>query len=230
MTVMESGHQFSEIAALVGDKCRSMMLWHLLDGRAYTATELSLCADTSPQSGSNHLSKLVDAHILAVEKQGRHRYYRFANSDIAHAIESMASLVPSNQEKKITTENKGIFYARTCYDHIAGKLGVEIAGSLIKKGIINADKKQYAVTRDGNNWFQSLGINIQELRSSKRSFARPCLDWSERKHHLAGALGAALLNSMLKNDWIRRMRNSREIIVTAKGKTEFQKKLGIEIK
>lgn len=228
---MEFENQFSEIASLLGDKCRSVMLWNLLDGRAYTATELSLCADVSAQSASNHLSKLVCANILTVEKQGRHRYYRYASPDVARVIESMANLLPPDQknEKKENNALTNISFARTCYDHIAGKIGVGITGAFIKKKIIEVAGKKYDVSGFGNNWFRSAGINVDEIKLQKRSFAYPCLDWTERKHHLAGALGAALLQMMLKADWIRRVKHSREIILTSKGKTELKKRLDLEI-
>jgi DNA-binding transcriptional ArsR family regulator len=228
---MEFENRFSHIAALLGDKCRSSMLWNLLDGRAYTATELSLCTDVSAQSASNHLSKLVDANILMVEKQGRHRYYRYANDEVAQVIESMANLVPLSQKniRKEKTETAGVTYARTCYDHIAGKLGVTITNSLLKNGIIEEVSKKYEVSSSGNNWFRSIGINIDEIKLQKRSFAYPCLDWSERRHHLAGALGATLLQTMLHHDWIRRIKNSRELLLTSKGKMELGNKLNLEL-
>jgi DNA-binding transcriptional ArsR family regulator len=226
---METANQFSEVASLLGEKSRSLLLWHLLEGRPCTPTELSHFANISAQSASNHLSKLVEAHILSVEYQGRHRYYRFASDEVAHVVESMASLVTIQPAKKITLiDARGITYARTCYDHLAGKLAVDMTASLVGNGIIKLSTKQYEITKDGKNWLQSLGIKIDELRSQKRSLARPCLDWSERKHHLAGALGAVFLQHFLKNDWIRRTRNSREVIVTASGKRELERKLGIK--
>jgi DNA-binding transcriptional ArsR family regulator len=227
---MEPEDHFSNVAALIGDKCRSVMLWNLLDGRAYTATELSLCADVTAQSASNHLSKLVDANILIAEKQGRHRYYRYANDDVAHVIESMASLLTA--DKKITKqifEPSGITYARSCYDHIAGKFGVTLTDSLLKKEIIFPTEKKYAVSNTGKKWFKSAGINIEEIQLHKRSFAYPCLDWSERKYHVAGALGAALLQMMIKEAWIRKSKHSREIFITPKGKLELNKRLSLDL-
>ena len=227
----EFENEFSRVATLIGDRARSAMLWNLMDGRAYTATELSLCADISAQSASNHLSKLVNANILAVERQGRHRYYRFANSEAAQVIESMTSLMAFNKDiKKIGRPGiEGITYARTCYDHLAGKAGVEITGSLIKNGIIKTSGKNYEVSRKGNDWFGSIGIDIEEVKLHKRSFAHQCLDWSERKHHLAGALGASLLRIMLKKDWIRKRNDTREVTITPKGKIELKKLLDLDI-
>jgi len=216
---MNFNQQFSQIASLVGDRARSLMLWYLLDGRAYTATELAVCADVSPQSASNHLKKLVDAGILKVDKQGRHRYYRFASPEAAYAIESMANLLPSEKEslKKEIPDPFAAAYARTCYDHLAGRLGVRITDALLARGIIKTAGEKYDITEDGIDWFESLDIDIASLKLKSRSFAHPCLDWSERRHHLAGALGAALLDMMIREDWIRKRRNSREVDITYKG-------------
>jgi DNA-binding transcriptional ArsR family regulator len=216
---MNFDQQFSQIASLLGDRARSLMLWYLLDGRAYTATELAICADVSPQSASNHLKKLVDADILKVEKQGRHRYYRFASPDAAYAIESLANLLPSEKEslKKEIPDPIGAAYARTCYDHLAGRLGVRITDALLDKGFIKTAGEKYDITEDGIDWFESLDIDITILKSKRRSFAHPCLDWTERRHHLAGALGAALLDKMISKGWIRKRRNSREVDITYVG-------------
>jgi DNA-binding transcriptional ArsR family regulator len=223
--------RFGEIASLLGDKARSLMLWNLLDGRAYTATELSLCADVSVQSASNHLAKLTNANILIAEKQGRHRYYRYANEEVAQVIESMASLLPLSHDfkKREKQELFGVKYARTCYDHLAGRVAVAITDSLIKNRIIEADERNYAITPIGDAWFESIGLNTKEIKLQKRSFAHPCLDWTERRHHLAGALGASLLQTMLDADWIRRKKKSREVIITLTGKIELKKMLNLDV-
>src|SRR4030095_16039609 len=227
---METEKQFAEIASIIGDRCRSTMLWHLLDGRALTATELSILADVSAQSASNHLSLLVRSDLLVVERQGRHRYFRFANDEVAHVVESMASLVNATPSagKKIS-EPVGIKYARTCYDHLAGKLAVDLADSLRQKGVLRMSDRQLLLTREGRKWFHSRGINIQELENRKRILTRACLDWTERKFHLAGGLGAALLQYMLKEDWIRRKSNTREILVTSVGKREIESQFRISV-
>jgi DNA-binding transcriptional ArsR family regulator len=228
----EFENQFSSIATLIGDKARSIMLWSLLDGRAYTATELSVCANISSQSASNHLSKMLDANILITEKQGRHRYYRYASPEIAQVIESMASLVPvSSASRKISDPKANNFtYARTCYDHLAGTLGVAIANSLVEKGILEISGKSYDVTATGNDWLSSMGIDMGNLKRQKRSFAHQCLDWSERKPHLGGALGASLLAALIQKDWIRKKWNSREILITPMGKRELKREFGIEFR
>ncbi|MDE5113898.1 MAG: hypothetical protein O4803_06400, partial [Trichodesmium sp. St15_bin1_1] len=131
---------------------------------------------------------------IQVEKQGRHRYYRYYSDEVAQVIESLAGLIPNPPQRKSQPTAAGITYARTCYDHLAGKAGVIITQALVEKGILQACEHQYLVTETvGKQWFHSIGIQVEELQKQKRSFARTCLDWSERKHHLAGALGAALL-------------------------------------
>lgn len=224
-------NDFSEIASLLGDKARAKMLWNLLDGRAYTATELANCADISLQSASNHLSKLLLNNILIVEKQGRHRYYKFSTPEVAQVIESMASLLPLNKNyKKVTRPAVTAFtYARTCYKHLAGEVGVKITNALLEQKIIKPSEKKYLITSYGENWFLKLGIQIETIKNTKRSFAHQCLDWSERKHHLAGALGDALLIKMLEKDWFRKNKNTRELILTTQGKLEIKKLLNIDL-
>lgn len=227
----ELENQFSEIASIIGDKVRAVMLWFLLDGRAYTARELAICANVSPQSASNHLLKLVNAHVLAVEKQGRHRYYTYANPEVAQVVESMASLVtlsPAHKRKERPQLNE-FTHARTCYDHLAGKVAVQVTDALLKKGVIAICDKAYEVTPYGQDWFTEVGVPLHEVKLQKRSFAHQCLDWSERKHHIAGALGASLLEAMCKNDWIRRKKNTREVSITSLGKQELKNRLNIQI-
>jgi DNA-binding transcriptional ArsR family regulator len=227
---MQSEKEFAEVASLIGDKNRSVMLWHLLDGRAFTATELSVLADISSQNASNHLSLLVKANLLTVEKQGRHRYFRFANDEVAHVVESLASLGgPLKNTKKVIEEPEGIKYARTCYDHLAGKLAVDIAHAMIDRKILRLSSNQFVLTESGKEWFQLNGIKIVNLENSRRPVVRTCLDWSERKFHVAGGLGAALLKLMIDEDWIRRKRDSRELIITSKGTREIEKRFRISV-
>jgi len=221
-------HQFTQLASLLGDRSRALMLWNLLDGRAYTATELAICANTSPQAASNHLAKLVNAQLLSVEKQGRHRYYRYHSDEVAQVIESLASLIPNLPQHKPRPVAVGVTYARTCYDHLAGKAGVKITEGLVARQVLAITDQQYVVTEAvGKSWFHSLGIDVDLLQRQKRSFARKCLDWSERKHHLAGALGAALLQVMLDKQWVRKKVHTREVTITQIGRIALEKELGI---
>jgi len=218
-------NEISRISTIIGDPVRSVILWTLLDNRAYTAIELANVVETSPQNISIHLSKLVNADLLTVESQGRHKYYKLLNHEIAGVIEGIANLVPKERQKKVTDNNSGIKYCRTCYDHLAGKIGVEITAKLIDKKYIVLDNKSFLVTDEGKTFFEDLGIDLEALKKQKRIFAKPCLDWSERKHHFSGSLAAALLNKMFEMDWIRRIDNSRAVSITANGQKALYDKL-----
>ncbi|MEO9870663.1 ArsR/SmtB family transcription factor [Ekhidna sp.] len=217
---METSKDFAKITSLIAEPARATILWCLLDGRAYTATELALFANLSPQAGSNHLNKLREHGLISTEKQGRHKYYRISNSEVAYAIEAIAAIIPKRESRESGKEKlptSGIKHARTCYDHLAGYMGVKIHEKLIARKLLSEDDSQYLPTSEGENWFASLGIDCQKLSKTKRKFAYKCLDWSERKHHLGGALGAALLEAMIERDWIRKIEHSREVVITFSG-------------
>jgi DNA-binding transcriptional ArsR family regulator len=218
-------NEISRISAIIGDPVRSVVLWTLLDNRAYTAIELANIVETSPQNISIHLSKLIGAELLTVESQGRHKYYRLLNPEIAHVIEGIANLVPKQNQQKVIDDNSGIKYCRTCYDHLAGKIGVEITTKLIEEKYIVLDHNTFLVTEKGELFFSDFGIDVTVLKKQKRIFAKPCLDWSERKHHFSGSLAAALLNKMFEKDWIRKTDNSRAILITATGQKGLYDKL-----
>lgn len=214
--------QFIKVASLLGDPTRAVIMWALLDGKAFTATELAIAANTSPQNISMHLAKLLDAGLLCVEKQGRHKYYRFSNKEVAYAIEAMASLIPPVMlQKKNSEKHSPIKHCRTCYDHLAGKIGVAVAESLVEQSILLDSETKLEVTSKGVKWFSDFGINIEEIKKQRRLFLKPCLDWSERKNHIAGSLGASLLDKMIADDWLRRTKDSRAIQITGKGEKEL---------
>ena len=215
--------QFIKTATLIGDATRASILWNLLDGKAFTATELAIAVETSAQNISMHLGKLLDADLISVEKQGRHKYYRFSNKEVAYAVEAMANLIPKPEisAKKKTENYPPIKYCRTCYDHLAGKIGVALADSLLEQKIIIEKNNTFEITSEGEKWFSDFGINIGDAKKQKRIFLKPCLDWSERRYHIAGSVGTLLLNKMLEQDWIRRTKDSRVIIITAKGEKEM---------
>lgn len=223
--------RYKKITSLLGEPVRAMMLWYLLDGRAYTAGELAICADTTPQSASNHLRKLLSAELLIVEKQGRHRYYRLASPEVAYVVESIANLIPPEDRKNRKEQHpvSGQKYARTCYDHLAGKAGVLLTEALVEKKILIPGNDTFTISEAGEKWFSGLDINTKALRRKKRTFARPCLDWSERKHHLAGALGAALLDKMTTRQWLRKKQGSREVIITSEGKAKLYELLKVNL-
>ena len=216
-------NEFKQIAGLIGDPTRASIMWALLDGKAFTATELALAAATTPQNISMHLAKLVQADLLNVENQGRHRYYKYARKEVAYAIEAMANLLPPASVKSPGEKenNSAIKHCRTCYDHLAGKVGVAVTDGLLKQKILVENNNQFEVSVKGEKWFAAFDIDADELKQQRRSFLRPCLDWSERRYHMAGSLAAAFLNKMIEQDWFRATKNSRAMVVTAKG----QKKL-----
>jgi DNA-binding transcriptional ArsR family regulator len=215
-------NDITHIASLIGEPVRAKILWTLMDGRAYTARELAIGVETTPQNLSMHLGKLLRAGLLSVEAQGRHRYYRFSRREVADAIEAMANLVPAEQAIRKDMGAVPIDYCRTCYDHLAGKVGVAIAESLLRQKLIVYRDKELDVTPKGVQWFAELGIDCGEIGLQRRVFAKPCLDWTERRHHLAGALGAALLEKMLETHWLRRTAQSRAVVVTAKGRQALE--------
>jgi DNA-binding transcriptional ArsR family regulator len=223
--------QFIKAAGLIGDATRAAIMWTLLDGRAFTATELSIAVNTSPQNISMHLGKLLEANLLSVEKQGRHKYYRFSSTEVAYVVEAMANLIPKPEisSKKKTENYPPVKYCRTCYDHLAGKIGVALADSLLEQKIIIEKNTTFEISPEGEKWFSDFGINLEEAQKQKRIFLKPCLDWSERRYHIAGSVGTLLLNKMLEQDWIRRTKDSRAIIITGKGEKELLKNFKIVI-
>ena len=223
--------QFVKTASLIGDATRASILWNLLDGRAFTATELAIAVETSAQNISMHLGKLLDANLICVEKQGRHKYYRFSNKEIAYAIEAMANLIPKSEVsiKKKSEEYPPVKYCRTCYDHLAGKIGVALADSLLEQKIIIEKNGIFEISPQGKKWFTDFGINLENAQKQKRIFLKPCLDWSERRNHIAGSIGALLLDKMISEDWLRRNKNSRAVTITGKGEKELLKNFKIVV-
>ena len=222
-------HNFCKIAVLFGEKSRALMLWHLSDGRPHTASELAFCVDISAQATSNHLSQLIEMNIIEVEKSGRYKYYRIINPQVAMVLENMANLLPGSYDRVSARklENNGTKFARTCYDHLAGKLGVDITSALIQKRILARSSDSFVITKLGTKWFLENGIELDAIQNKKRILIHKCLDWTEKKHHMSGAVGSAFLEMMLKNDWIRRKQQSRELLITSKGKSELKRQIGI---
>ena len=223
--------KFISISALICEPTRAKMLWNLLDGRAYTASELAIVADTSPSSASNHLAKLLEAEIVKVEIQGRHRYYSLSNSEVAYAVEALATLATNSAAKIAKKEpaKDGTNYCRTCYDHIAGFVGVKIVETLETKGFLAKSKNVYLVSEKGWEWFQFFNLSKENFINNRRPVTRQCLDWSERRPHLAGHLGAELLNKMLERKWFKKIEFSRELRITSKGRQELYELLGVAL-
>lgn len=223
------------IASLIADPSRAIFLSSLLDGRALPAGELAHMASVTPQTASSHLAKLVEGGLLEVEQQGRHRYYRLANKEIANLIETMASIAPPVQIRSLKQSDQlqQLSYARTCYGHLAGKLGISLCEALIQKGYLSepeeAHSKDYQVTEKGIQWFTTFGIKLQMQPGSRRAIARKCLDWSERRHHLSGMLGEQLRHRLSELDWIRQKTGSRSVEVTEAGKKGLYEVLSISL-
>ncbi|KFI04063.1 winged helix-turn-helix domain-containing protein [Bacillus spizizenii] len=221
----------AKISSLLSDPSRSSILLTLMDGRIHPAGELAHLADIKPQTASFHLKKLLEEKLISVEKHGRHRYYRLSNSDTANVIEQFLRIAPKAKvtSLKDSKEKSDLHFARTCYDHLAGYVGVQMTNSLVEQGIIKKVDVNFEVTSEGALFFSDLGINEEQQRSKRRAFARCCLDWSERQHHIAGALGNALLVRMLEEEWIVRMPKTRAIRITQSGKTAFEKYFKVNI-
>ncbi|GGH56102.1 transcriptional regulator [Paenibacillus silvae] len=192
-------------------------------------------AGVSPQTASNHLAKLVAGGLLQVEQQGRHRYYRLASQEIADLIEKMASIAPPAQIRSLkqSSQLQQLSHARTCYDHLAGKLGTSLCEALLESGYLvepnEPQSKDYLITEKGSQWLSSFGIKLQSKPGSRRAIARKCLDWSERRHHLSGLLGEQLFHRLLELNWIRQKPGSRSIEVTEAGKSGLYEVLEISL-
>jgi DNA-binding transcriptional ArsR family regulator len=228
---MEKVSHFSTIALLIGEPARATMLWKILEGGRHTATELAIAADLSAQNASMHLAKLVKAGLLSVVKRGRLRYYHFANPNVAYVMESIANLMPKDNlmPPDDASNSSRIKYCRTCYDHLAGKVGVAITDRLLSKKIIEVKNQDFAISNNGIKWFDHLDISIPELNESKRVLARKCLDWSEKRPHIAGAVGAALANKLFDLKWLQRVKNSRIVSITPLGQKKIYDLLGLMV-
>ena len=224
-------NKFISIAALICEPSRAKILWDLLDGRAYTASELAMVTDLSPTSVSNHLSKLLKGNILKVDVQGRHRYYSYANPEVAYVVESLANLAYEKPFVKVEKplNKKGVTYCRTCYDHLAGYAGVTVTEAMVLQGYLLNSKNVYLVTQKGWKFFSQFEIFESDMIKKSRPVTRQCLDWSERLPHLAGQLGALFLEKMLQNNWFKKVKFSRELVVTSKGSQSLLDSLGVAL-
>ena len=198
------------------------MLMVLLDGRAFAAGELARAAAISAQSASMHLAQLLQGGFVRAAAEGRHRYYRIASPEVAHAIEALG-VIASPRKQRPVGESDAMRYARTCYDHLAGEMAVKLTGALEKSGmIVTRGTREYDLTSRGEAFLAEWDIDVAALRAARRTFARRCLDWTERRDHLAGAVGAAICQKFFDSRWIARERNTRVVRVTASGRTHLQ--------
>ncbi len=221
---MREGPDIARIAALVADPARSSMLLALMDGRALTATELSGLAGVTKQTASGHLAKLVDGEVLAVEAQGRHRYFRLAGAHVAALIEALM-VFSSDAAPPVRTGPKepALRKARVCYDHLAGEMGVALYDRARVAGWLTDD---LSVTEAGWSRFSAIGVSPESLPRSNRPQCRACLDWSQRRHHLAGLIGKATLDRLFALSWARRLPASRVVAFTPEGERRFREWIG----
>jgi DNA-binding transcriptional ArsR family regulator len=213
-----------EIAALIAEPARARILTALMGGQALTATELAAEAGVTKQTASAHLSRLLAARLLAVEAQGRHRYYRLAGRDVAQMIESLMGFAGRLSGSRVMTgpADPAMRKARVCYDHLAGELGVLLYDSMLKRRMLRAADDGLDLTEAGREAFEASGIDVAALSEGRRPLCLACLDWSVRRHHLAGALGAAVLDHCFERRWARRARGSRTVIFSAIGERAFR--------
>ena len=227
---MSSNARFAEVAMLAGDLARAAMLHALLDGRALTASELARIGGVTPQTASEHLGRLVSGGLVCVQKQGRHRYHRLASAAVAQMMEhimQVASSAEAGRPKVVTgPRDAALRAARTCYDHLAGRLGVAITDALIAGGHLELGQDAGMITATGIAVFDGLGIDVGALGAAtdgrRRVLCRPCIDWSERRPHLAGVVGAALCARSLNEHWIRHIEGTRGVTVTPQGRHVFR--------
>ncbi len=219
---MKAGPSIAPIAALAGDPARANMLAALMSGKALTASELANEAGVTAQTASSHLAKLEAGGLVGAMKQGRHRYFRLADGDVAEMLEKMMGVAAraGHLRTRPGPSDPAIRKARVCYDHLAGEMGVALLDSLIQRRLISGAEDP-KLTRRGTEFADSFGIDLDALSRERRPLCRRCLDWSMRRHHLAGALGAALLRRLYDLNWTRRVRGSRALQFTPDGERSF---------
>ena len=227
---MDADAQVAPVAVLLADATRSTILFSLSDGRALPACDLALRAGVTAATISYHVDKLVEGGLVSVERQGRHRYYRLANPSVVNLLETLATLAPPAPARTFREGQmaKALRQGRTCYDHLAGRLGVGITEALVRQNLLLEGEREYELTPDGEQRLVRIGVDIDGARKARRIFARTCLDWSERRHHLAGALGAALLHRLLDLRWIERT-ETRAVRLSDEGRSGLREELGVEV-
>ena len=223
---MKDGPNIVRIAALIGDHARAEILTALVAGQALTATELAQVAGVTKQTVSAHLAKLLDARLIVAESQGRHRYFRLADRDVAALLESLMGVAYRAGAMRVRSSPRepALRKARVCYDHLAGELGVLVFDSLEQRRLLRSAEDGPQLTRQGEEFFLEMGIDVASLGRERRALCRACLDWSMRRHHLAGALGAAMLKRCLGSGWARRVKGSRVVSFSAGGERALRER------
>lgn len=213
----------TRVASLIGEAGRIQMLTAMLDGKSHSASELALAAQVSPQTASSHLAKLAAGKLIVPERQGRQRLFRLQSTDVAVAIEALGALA----QKSTVPAMPEIRFARTCYDHLAGVLSIAVRNELLRRDALRQRGDAFLLTSTGERFLRTLDINAGPLRELRRSFARKCLDWTERHHHVGGAVGAAMLSSFLQRKWLAHTRGSRAVRLTHEGERAFERVFSI---
>jgi DNA-binding transcriptional ArsR family regulator len=228
---MDADCDVAACAALLGDRTRIELLVALTEAEALAASELARRAGVSAPTASAHLAKLVAGGLITSERRGRHRYFRLAGREVAEALEAISVIAPRRPVRSLREANHGeaIRSARTCYDHLAGRLGVELAEALERGRVLARDNDGYVVTDRGEGPLSSFGLDMAALRGQRRQLARACLDWSERRLHVAGALGAALTARLFELDWIERVGSGRAVRLTDAGREGLRERFGVEL-
>ena len=221
---MKDGPNIARIGALLGDPARADALTALMTARALTATELASIAGVTKQTMSAHLSKLLEASLVAVDQQGRHRYFRLADEDVGALLESLMGVAFRTGAVRLVSSPRepALRKARVCYDHLAGELSVLAYESLLRNGLLTMSAQGLLPSASGLRWFKNAGIDTDLAARQRRAYCRPCMDWSERRYHLAGSLGAALLSRVCDLGWAKREKASRVVRFTANGERRFR--------
>jgi DNA-binding transcriptional ArsR family regulator len=219
------------VAALLGEPARAAIMAALMDGSSHPAGELASYAGVSPSTASGHLARLLGGGLVCCDVHGRERRYRLGSAEVAAALEALARIAPAAAIQSLRSSDRAaaIRAARTCYDHLAGSVGVGITEALVHRGALVPNEDGYSLTSTGEELLSRLGVDVAAARVERRSFARACLDWSERRSHLAGALGAGLAQTVIANGWLQRRPADRALTVTPAGAAALRRFFGVEI-
>ncbi len=217
------------VASLLADPARVAILMALSDGREMSAGELALVAGVTAPTASAHLSKLMESGLIGMRRQSRHRFYQLIRPELIQVMEALAVLAPASAPRthRQARIGRAVRAARTCYDHLAGRLGVLLTRALIERGVLHPDGPQFQLLPAGETFLSEIGLDLAAARASRRAFAPACLDWSERVPHVAGALGAGLLSLLFEKGWLERMPDSRAVLITAAGRRGLEVKFGV---
>ena len=227
---MITGPIIAEIAALIGDPTRATMVSALLDGRPLTASELAATAQITPQTASTHLAKLTGAGVLSVVRQGRHRLFRLASPTVTDMIDAIVAVALEKRprHRPLSRQARALDVARICYDHLAGRLSVELTDSFVARRYVAIDGDAAEITTPGRRFFTRFGVELPVPASRRRRSCRLCLDWTERRHHIAGPVGAAITQRYFELGWMERMKRTQAVLITPRGRRGFRETFGIE--